>query len=406
MQCDPIFPSATFGLTPMRREPEDCARREERVEDVTRDSLMFRVPAVSRDEIDQWPIGQSGLPVRVVHCTTAAGVRTVGDLRTWSDERLMELRSFGAQSLKATRSFYKILRNIEMGELRFDGAPRAISSQLIPVQWQVVDLRYGLHGWGAPDTPATYTLQEIANQRGVTRERIRQTEEEALNRLRSRLATVCLSPVTDAIRRFAGEAGGARPEVDLAGWPERAEYAGDLDPIALARLLSELHPSLLSRRHGCICDAPQSALDPAMDEAEACVCRAAGSVGLDEVADLLKRRRRAETQGLRRRGVATLLAHAPALIATCDNRFACRATLDSILCSIPSPGGNGLHYLQWLEEFNRRVHPASQMTGGSMLAHLSGSPRFEREGRGVYRAVPAGRALTSVAGQATGAPGG
>lgn len=367
---------------------------------------MFKVPAISREEIDQWPVGESGLPIRVVHCVTAAGARVVGDLRTWPDERLLALRSFGVQSLRSTRYFYKTLRNIEMGDVSFESAAQALAFQLIPVQWQVIDLRYGLHGTESPDTPGTYTLQQIANQRGVTRERIRQTEAEALDRLRSRLARVCLSPVIESIRRFAGEAGGARPEAELTAWPERAEYAGDLEPVPLARLLSELHPSLLSRRHGCICDAPQEALDPAMSDVETFVCRSPAPVGIDEIAGLLKDRLPATSDGLRRKGLATLLAHSPELIATADHRFACRATLDAVLRSIAAHGDDGLHYLQWLEEFNRRVHPASRMTSGAMLAHLSSSPGFERGSRGMYRPVPAGRGLTSAAGEATVAPGG
>ncbi|WP_343425698.1 sigma factor-like helix-turn-helix DNA-binding protein [Candidatus Amarolinea dominans] len=43
---------------------------------------------------------------------------------------------------------------------------------------RILRLRYGL------DNGRTYTLEEVGNKFGLTRERIRQIEAEALNRLR------------------------------------------------------------------------------------------------------------------------------------------------------------------------------------------------------------------------------
>jgi len=61
-----------------------------------------------------------------------------------------------------------------------------VLSELTPRQSHILRLRFGLGG-GEP-----HTLEEIANKFGLSRERIRQLEKEALRRLRHpRLATTC-----------------------------------------------------------------------------------------------------------------------------------------------------------------------------------------------------------------------
>jgi RNA polymerase primary sigma factor/RNA polymerase nonessential primary-like sigma factor len=56
---------------------------------------------------------------------------------------------------------------------------RAVVDTLAPREAMIITLRYGLHN-GKP-----YTLQEIAERLGLTRERIRQLEKEALRQLRN-----------------------------------------------------------------------------------------------------------------------------------------------------------------------------------------------------------------------------
>jgi len=56
---------------------------------------------------------------------------------------------------------------------------RAVVDTLPPREAMIISMRYGLHN-GKP-----YTLQEIAERLGLTRERIRQLEKEALSRLRN-----------------------------------------------------------------------------------------------------------------------------------------------------------------------------------------------------------------------------
>ena len=55
-------------------------------------------------------------------------------------------------------------------------------SELTPRQRTVIERRYGLNGCD------TATLEELAREIGITRERVRQIQAEALDKLRARLA--------------------------------------------------------------------------------------------------------------------------------------------------------------------------------------------------------------------------
>src|SRR5271155_472605 len=70
---------------------------------------------VTRQEIDGWLIPKSGLSARVVHCLGQTGVKTIGELRGWSDEQLLNLTNFGATSLENVRWFFQWTRRLEAG---------------------------------------------------------------------------------------------------------------------------------------------------------------------------------------------------------------------------------------------------------------------------------------------------
>ncbi len=70
----------------------------------------------------------------------------------------------------------------------------------------VIERRFNL------DDKERATLEEIGNQYSVTRERIRQIEKNALNKLKRNLENAPLSDISDAAYRFLSESGGVMVE--------------------------------------------------------------------------------------------------------------------------------------------------------------------------------------------------
>jgi DNA-directed RNA polymerase alpha subunit len=56
---------------------------------------------------DETPISALYLPVRAEHAFASEGIRTVGDLITWTDSELMRIPNFGKTSLAQVRQQLK-----------------------------------------------------------------------------------------------------------------------------------------------------------------------------------------------------------------------------------------------------------------------------------------------------------
>ena len=54
----------------------------------------FQTQKITRQMIDDWPLARSGLSARVVHCLEEAGVKNIGQLRGWTDQRTPEPHQF------------------------------------------------------------------------------------------------------------------------------------------------------------------------------------------------------------------------------------------------------------------------------------------------------------------------
>ena len=75
---------------------------------------------------------------------------------------------------------------------------------------KVVTARYGFELEEPKASRNCATLQEIGDAEHKTRERVRQVQETAMQKLRSRLATVCLEPFYIFFVEFIGGAGDIR----------------------------------------------------------------------------------------------------------------------------------------------------------------------------------------------------
>jgi hypothetical protein len=153
---------------------------------------------IPRPAIDAWPLAESGLGARPVTCLTRAGVATIGELRGWTNGRLLELPAFGPESLADVQWFFAWTDRLEAGTAELPDWPAWLAEFLTPLQRDVIEQRFGLtdplfRPWLKRDSLRTIGRQMRG---GITRERVRQIEEEGLARLRCRLARAVTPAVT------------------------------------------------------------------------------------------------------------------------------------------------------------------------------------------------------------------
>src|SRR5579862_8920617 len=94
---------------------------------------------VTRQQIDEWSIPQSGLSARVVHCLEQTGVKTIGQLRGWSDQQLLNLTNFGTTSLDNVHWFFHWTRRLEAGTAELSNARSWLKEFLNPQEIFVIE---------------------------------------------------------------------------------------------------------------------------------------------------------------------------------------------------------------------------------------------------------------------------
>ena len=99
----------------------------------------------TRQAIDDWPVAETGLSARVVHCLDQAGVKTISQLRDWSDKQLLKLTNFGSTSLDNVRWFFGWTRRLEAGNGQIANFRALLREFLNQQEVFVLEQRYGLN---------------------------------------------------------------------------------------------------------------------------------------------------------------------------------------------------------------------------------------------------------------------
>jgi hypothetical protein len=153
-----------------------------------------------RPVIDAWSVPTSGLAARPVTCLSRAGIATIGDLRGWAPERLLDLPAFGPESWRNVQWFFTWTDRLEAGTAQVPDFRAWLREFLTPRQLHVLEQRYGLTDPLFRPWMKRETLREIGGERrgGISRERVRQIEAEGLARLGTHLAQA-LVPAAGAL---------------------------------------------------------------------------------------------------------------------------------------------------------------------------------------------------------------
>jgi hypothetical protein len=102
-------------------------------------------------------------------------------------------------------------KNIEMASEHIDNVIKTATEKLNPKQKKVLTKRFGLMGSGI-----TYTLQNIGNDLGVTRERVRQIENQAIQKIKNAIRGEAATLI-QAAGELLAKAGGAEEGEKLIG---------------------------------------------------------------------------------------------------------------------------------------------------------------------------------------------
>ena len=344
---------------------------------------------LSRHEIDQWPVADSGLSARVVHCLQTAGVKTVGELRTWRDDQLLALRNFGITSCKNVRWFLSWTKKLETN----DGNATVSSFRSLLLEFLgreemfVLEQRYGLSDPEFRPHMKRRTLQEIAAKRGgVTRERVRQIEESAIAALRSRLCRA----VADSQEAYWANRIQSRSCVvtsqELTEWADDPMLGG-YQPWGALLLLSEVMTRIVFR-HDYFTTLPPQIMNQVEKQILQLLNEARAPVPFEtllaSVSDELS-----YLNGQRPRLVTVMLDHHPDISGTVDRRYFLHMVgAPLLIADILRSEDRPLHFHELTRLYNARMLPHSRRGTGFILRVLNLMTDAARVARAVYTLKP------------------
>ena len=347
---------------------------------------LIQPTKLSRQQIDQCPVKSAGFNARVVHCLERAKINSVGELRLWSDKRLLALRSFGVGSLRNVRWFFLWTERLEKGEFTVADLRQWLHEFLNDREIAMLERRYGLNDPLFRPTMKRTTLQEIANQLGgVTRERARQMEEAGLTKLRSHLGRAVAAPLEMHWVERMKEFGGAVSSKDLGDW-QGDPVLGGYQPWGALLLLSDTLEGIHAC-YGCFCClsyetvlALETAVLQVLREARTPVAFGAiraqvavptRSVGVEINSERLLR---------------VLLDYHPEINGTLDGRYFLFPHGDgALIVEILRAAAEPVHYYEITRRYNELMQPPSRRGTGFILHLLCGMSAAQRVGLGQYR---------------------
>ena len=338
----------------------------------------------TRQEIDGWLIPKSGLSARVVHCLEQTGVKTIGQLRGWSDQQLLNLTNFGTTSLENVRWFFNWTRRLEAGHAEVANARVWLREFLNTQEIFVVEQRYGLADPLFRPHMKRRTLQEIARMRiRVTRERVRQIEESAIATLRSNLARAVAESLeiywVDCI--LSGSC--VVTAAELAKWADDPMLGG-YQPWGVLLLMSETLERITFRYDyfsilpGHVLNHVEKQILQILDAAREPIPfeKILASVS-DELSFL---------NGQRPRLVTVLLDHHPEISGTVDRRyFLPLVGAPTVIADILRDRQEPVHFHELTRLYNERMQPHSRKGTGYILRILNLMPDARRVSRAVYQ---------------------
>ncbi len=341
---------------------------------------MFICPILPRSEWMAWPINEAGLPIRAVHCAERLGIRTLGAWfeRSMNDDAM--IRGLGSVTRADLRDFFQLIEQLEQGRQYFLTLDAVLDRFIEKAEKRVLLRRYG---WLRTDDDLSrkfMSLQEIGNETLVTRERTRQVLEQALHRLRQRMALHCLTPFYRYVARFIDSRDRLADMDQLRDLDGQAWLSG-YHAASVCLLLSDLTGAHWVEHRQTFSTWPKTELE-AVEALALARLRALDEPIANEklFADLAL-----VDTGWTRAAFARLLARHPRILTTTDQRHYCpERSLPHVMAAQIRSHGDAMHYRDLTRTINESLTPASRQGPGTILAQLNADTRFVRVAPGRY----------------------
>ncbi len=348
---------------------------------------MFTVETVSREDIDNWPVEKAGLPVRVVNCATSSGIHKVGELRELSDMMLLNFRSLGSKSINHIHAFFRLCSRIEQGKQAFKHIQEIFDIFLNENEFKVASLRYGFF---RPDFHASrtyYKLQEIGNEEGLTRERVRQVEKNAKKKLNSYLCDLCLSPFFNHVRELIDAHDGIIAEDQLELIKDEPFLHG-MNPASMFLLFSDLNPSAFIYYQHYFSTLKRQPLHKIEKAACKRLQNLAEPISIEALSEDLYADIQDDSFQPSRKALEILFDHIEAITATADRRyFISESATQHFLLEVMREMKRPVHFRAFMHSANEKLKPSSRKRAGYYLKQLKNHTGFVRTGYGFYDMV-------------------
>ena len=343
---------------------------------------MISVPSCSWPVLDTWPVQESGLGYRARRILTEHGIRTVGDVRLrLADPDFASLSGLGPSTSAEIQLYVGTCAAIVSGTLEFADLPALLRRFLNELQIEVLLRRYGLF---RPDTASSrnfITLQDIGNEFDLTRERVRQIEKRAMEKLRGQLQQHCLAPLYEDILNALKQQGNIL-RCDQTAVLDNRPWLGGTKASSVLLLLHDVAPTQYTYYRDTFSLIPISELKRVETWAIDAMGKAATPLSIK---DLYQRLPSSASSLWNPTALAHFLAAMPKVLATQDLCFALtdralahwvREELDTI--------GAPTHYRRITQAINARLQPHQQIGPRRILLLLHSHPEFAQTQSGYY----------------------
>lgn len=348
---------------------------------------MLNAPAVSEDVINGWPIAESGLPARVVHSTEAAGLNTVGELRSWQDGDLLNLHALGKKSLDKIHDFFRACERLAEGRLSFAHFMELLHTFLDEEEFSVLSSRYGFDLAAPLPSGKCMTLQQIGNRMHCTRERVRQIEESAMQRIESLLCRCALAPWHDYFAGMLETADECMTCAELFDHTRRSllDYC---NPSSILLLLTRLSGSKIAYRDGFFSLWPAERLDSIAPAIVKWLNSLGGSAALGDACEYILKLAGGNPAAVRKH-VQLIAELSPEVAVAADGRiFSYSQGINQFLSSLMEKLKAPANYRVVAREANELLRPASRRGAGFWLKALRSHPGIIAHASGCYKLKP------------------
>jgi len=274
--------------------------------------------------------------------------------------------------LSEIETYFEYCDQLGRGKDCFDSVYDLLKHFLNESELMVISKRYGIERREPGASRNYFTLQAIANGRDLTRERVRQIQDQALEKLSSHLVSAFLAPFCEKIGARIESVGGVLACESVYNWS--VPIFKRLNPCATTLLLSDVEGCGFLYKHGVFtCWSEQK-----LDDLHARLIRKLESLKqplpLGQIHDTL-----AETE------IFAMLRSLDDLLITADGRVIYSVgSLENFIYEVVGDDPQPFHYKKLREWLNDKLDARTQKGHGYYLHKLLAMKSFERKGFGIY----------------------